>query len=862
MRINVFIILLFLSGIVFPQKDWAQVPSSPNDEIELDYTKKYNDSTFGVLDCSINPILKHSLNEVLDDDVDGMSIHIEFDERSHELVVKNASNTILPLDNALVDIYQLLSAHPERIFTLILDYDADIDITTLIDVFSESGIIGYCYVMDGNDWPTLQEMVDQNKRLMVYSYVNNESNPQWMKYLWNLATEPYYASETGYDLLEDYSFKGRVHNDLLVYNDFQKYTTSEITWSGLTVNSDDNTGVGQMLNVTDGVELIRAAWLSTGKRPNFIIVKEIGVFSTFRSFINTFNVVSGTINADGEIGFVGWSGMEGFTGLRFSFPVEPGEQFVLTPVYPGLVFDPETIVVEDGESLENVSFDAMEMQLTEDLEACFLFDGDVKDYSIKKNNGESQNINFINDSIRGIVAKFSEGSEIILPLADELNLNDQDFTISAWVNIPEYLPYKTDYIIIGSKLSTYQQGLHTLIRDKKPYFSFYFNDLPGNTIIEHGEWHQLVWRYSKAIGEMSIFVDGNLDIATYNRPSYKGASNLYVGAGNDSTLYMTGLIDELCIWSRSLSNEEVVKISSAHIEEVVEYGFWDRNSSVFLFVGVLLIIALVFIFRKRFLHVVEKKLSNLNIHGYSSQEKSVSVIKSKNYIKLFGGFKVLDCDGDDISGKITGKVKQLFLLLLVKSNEEENGITNDELLDILWGDNTLKDVQNTKRVTMRKLRLVLDKVKDIEIVYKSKKWQIILSEDVTCDYSVFLKLIRENIVEVQDSLLSIISEGELFKDENYEWLVEPKEFVSNAIVDISHRYILSLPKGADDQILKYADIILTYDPLDENALRYKLNVLISQNNYKLANFSYEQFCSDYIEKYGEEYPRELNQFMG
>ena len=71
---------------------------------------------------------------------------------------------------------------------------------------------------------------------------------------------------------------------------------------------------------------------------------------------------------------------------------------------------------------------------------------------------------------------------------------------------------RTDYnvrCIIGTKTNSYQQGIHLLIRNRKPYFGFYNNDLQGKTVLEAGKWYHLVWRYNKLSGEQAIYLNGN-----------------------------------------------------------------------------------------------------------------------------------------------------------------------------------------------------------------------------------------------------------------------------------------------------------------------------------------------------------------
>ena len=50
-----------------------------------------------------------------------------------------------------------------------------------------------------------------------------------------------------------------------------------------------------------------------------------------------------------------------------------------------------------------------------------------------------------------------------------------------------------------------------------------------------------------------------------------------------------------------------------------------------------------------------------------------------NYIQLFGDFKVLDKEGNEITSLFTPKLKQLFLIILLYSQRNKNGISTKEL---------------------------------------------------------------------------------------------------------------------------------------------------------------------------------------
>ncbi len=59
------------------------------------------------------------------------------------------------------------------------------------------------------------------------------------------------------------------------------------------------------------------------------------------------------------------------------------------------------------------------------------------------------------------------------------------------------------------------------------------------------------------------------------------------------------------------------------------------------------------------------------------------------------------------------------------------------------------------------------------------------------------------------------------------------------------------PEIDHELILKLADRILLTDPVNDQALSYKLRALVLQNNMNTAKYTYEKYALLYEELYGE-----------
>lgn len=802
-------------------------------------------SNFSGVDANLNETL--GIQQLLDQNIGGFRFYLEWEKQQNQLMIKKADGTSISLRQTMQEIKNYLDNKPDKILTLFLDFSTNIN--ELNDVFQELGINQYLYTYDAKEgWAPVKTMIEENKRLVVFSMQEHRNSPDWLHYVWNHAVEPYFSIWEA-PVFKGEFLKGDPKNSLLIYNDYNFPRKSD-SFSNLKYETNQNPYL---------IEHIKNTWANTGKTPNFIMLDRyenwiVGIVSYLRGF----KYIKGTVTYNTQVlDYVNWEKSGSLTSGKFSFPVGPGDNLTLTPKSPGFRFTPESVTFNEPNQSIIQHFVATSMEITDNLEGHYTFAKECHDFSINGFDGKPYNVKFANDSVRSTVASFGEKSYIILPGAESFKMRDHDFTVAAWVKLKEYLPSKEDYCIIGTKNNTYQQGIHLLIRNQKPYFGFYNNDLKGKTSLEAGKWYHLVWRYNKLSGEQAIFLNGKLDNRSLGHPAYKGRDNLYIGlAGFSWSSYMLGSIDNLSIWSRALGEEEIWGMSKEVIEIVpiknvfILYPIMSRSLLAILILSILVLAYLKIPFRK-----LKKQATAAD--KIRSIENAIIHKPEANYIQLFGDFKVLDKNGIDISSQFTPKLKQLFLIILLYSQRNKNGISTKELTDILWLGHSSQSAKNSRGVTIRKLRLIIESLNSVQINFHIDRWSMAFDGDVYCDYVECLKLLKREKIHDTDFNLNfyhIIQEGELFKGESYDWLDDFKGFVGNNIVDILLKFINELSIVSDTElILKLTDRILVTDPVNDQALAYKLKVLIKQNNYNLARFTYDRFSSLYEELYGEKF---------
>ena len=91
---------------------------------------------------------------------------------------------------------------------------------------------------------------------------------------------------------------------------------------------------------------------------------------------------------------------------------------------------------------------------------------------------------------------------------------------------------------------------------------------------------------------------------------------------------------------------------------------------------------------------------------------------------MLGPFRVCDRNGKDITLSFTPRLKELLLLLILHSEKDTRGISVKRLTELLWFDKEDNQARNNRNVTVRKLRVLLETVGDVDIVNENGTMRI------------------------------------------------------------------------------------------------------------------------------------------
>lgn len=559
-----------------------------------------------------------SVAQLLNQNVGGFRFHLLWDHENSQLLYKLPNGQLKDFIPVIDEIKIHLDNNTEKILTFFMDLDLPID--TLQKVFLEKDLIRYFHKQPVNtDWPTISEMIQSKKRIVLFTMESIFNQPDWLHHVWNYTVEPYFSLFEAPNFLGEF-LKGDPKNDLLIINDFN-IPSNRIEQNPVYI-IDQNTN-HYLLNHCLSI------WRNTGKAPNFIFLDQYNQrMQTIVNSLRSFNTVKGRLTYNMEpMDYIGWEGRENSqTSGKYIFPIVPGDKIILKPSAPGFQFTPESVFYDEPTTSIVQNFVANPREITDGLVAFFPFEKEANDESLNKNHGKPARVTFSGDRTRGSIARFEGNSYIVLPKAEKLSLRNHDFTISAWVKLSEN--ENTDNSILGTTVKSYQEGIHFTLRENKPYFGFYANDVQGNIELEEGIWYHIVARYNKLNGEQAIYVNGKLDNKSLGHTPYQGKADIIIGnASFGWRAFFNGEMDDVTIWSRPLGEQEIFNLAMDVVEIYPKRAFSTIKNILFTGSIILLtggLIFFLFLIRKR------KKLQgrgglSTSIHSNTTRQKSIKI---------------------------------------------------------------------------------------------------------------------------------------------------------------------------------------------------------------------------------------------
>lgn len=160
-----------------------------------------------------------------------------------------------PLDEGLADLRTFLDTHPGEVLSII--FESYISPEDTASAFDRSGLTPYALShVPGTPWPTLREMIDSGKRLVVLTDDGASPAPPWHVYVWSVAFETHFTNANRSDFTCAPN-RGNPSHELFILNHF-------LTRNASVPNEAALTNANPFL-----VSRARQCWRESGHLPNF-----------------------------------------------------------------------------------------------------------------------------------------------------------------------------------------------------------------------------------------------------------------------------------------------------------------------------------------------------------------------------------------------------------------------------------------------------------------------------------------------------------------------------------------------------------------------------------------------------------------
>jgi len=281
--------------------------------------------------------------------------------------------------------------------------------------------------------------------------------------------------------------------------------------------------------------------------------------------------------------------------------------------------------------------------------------------------------------------------------------------------------------------------------------------------------------------------------------------------------------------------------------------------SFILVVFILFSIILFFAYKKRRLFFMSNGVKDHNPIEAEIQTEEPKVL-TKIYkdnclrIRLFDGVEIVSRNGDNCLVNFTPILKNIFVCILLHTiRNREKGISSYDLNQAFWQGMTSEKALNNRSVNMRKLRVLLASIGDIQVDHVNSQWILIFNEEVQCDFKIVLDILRsiESDGKYKYERLNQIvnlANGKLLPEIESEWVDSFKTEFNSLLIKVLTRFLTSSESNDDLNFrIKIADVILLHDSLEETAIIYKCNLLYKIGQKVKSKRAFDKYCSEYLQ---------------
>lgn len=260
-----------------------------------------------------------------------------------------------------------------------------------------------------------------------------------------------------------------------------------------------------------------------------------------------------------------------------------------------------------------------------------------------------------------------------------------------------------------------------------------------------------------------------------------------------------------------------------------------------------------------------KEIENIDIEEKDLDFKPIER-EYKYQIIFFGGFQVINKNQEDITGKFSPLLKELFLLIWMYTFKNNKGISSSKLIEILWYDKPTRSAQNNRSVNITKLKNLIKELGDCTIDKETGYLKINHNyKALKTDYYEVIQITKNKKTinrDRIDHLIKITQKGPFLSNLNYEWLDSFKQDVADAIIETLINFAESFDFKTDpDFILHLCDCIFNFDSINEEAVVFKCKAYNYKGNHSLAESTFKKFQKEYKLLYAQDFKYSFQEIL-
>jgi two-component SAPR family response regulator len=588
-----------------------------------------------------------------------------------------------------------------------------------------------------------------------------------------------------------------------------------------------------------------------GRLPNFLETESADIYRSYLDSLNAVMKFKAIVMQEGRyLEDVAW---KEFPDLTSTGKVHLYERIV-SPIKSGNRFSPDVSTYTPVNENVIKVFNASYLDVNEGLMMKLDFENNIINQVRPDDKYLYGFVEYAEDSERGVYSNF-DGHSNYIDFGIPSSMGFQEITVSAWIK-PDTLKGNKSIVGIGEVFSAkVKDGELTFttpaIKDHKT----------DSAVVKKGQWQHVAFVY-QANRQVTFYYNGAL-VGSQSASDINITSHSLLIGNNLWSEYFKGGLDDIYIWNRVLSDEEISNIYLKDLNKIQN----DEETGNYLMLAIgfgVLLVGFLFWKRKSNSTAIEEKEPSVQSGVMATKENAQAGIY------LFGGFKLINKEGKNLTNLFSPKRKELFVLVLLYSFRK-NGITSKQMSDILWEGHSFESAKNNRSTQMKRIREILSENTGVSIDYDNKNWKIEIEEGIRWDFSDYSHFKNELSTKSDDKkimetnvngLLNVINQGVLLPNMHFEWLDPFKSQLAEEVIEILTPLMESDKFKLDNELkLKISNSIFSLDPLNERALKFKIKLLIAEGNHTLAKNAFDQFCNAYSNFYGETYSQGFSSFV-